>query len=65
VKCITRLFYIIEGAGTILVGEEEVRATATSAVFVPDGTNHGIRADAGNRLALMFIKSAGSKVGFP
>lgn len=57
------LFYVIEGAGTIRVGEEDVPVTATSAVFVPAGTNHGIRADDGNRLALMFIKSPGVRVG--
>ncbi len=54
------LFYVIDGEGTIQAGEEEVRVTATSVVFVPAGTRHGIKADAGNRLALMFVKGPGS-----
>lgn len=54
------IFYVIEGNGTILVDEEEVPVSAGSVVFVPAGARHGIRADAGGRLALMFVKGPGS-----
>ncbi len=47
------MFYVIEGAGTILVDEREVRVSPGSVVFVPAGVRHGIGADAGSRLALM------------
>ena len=54
------MFYVIEGAGTIVVDQEEVRVSAGSIVFVPAGVRHGIGADAGSRLALMFVKGPGS-----
>ncbi|MGE5754003.1 MAG: cupin domain-containing protein [Deltaproteobacteria bacterium] len=54
------IFHIIEGRGTILVDEDEVPVSAGSVVFVPAGSRHGIRADAGIRLALMFIKGPGA-----
>src|SRR5512135_1084668 len=55
------IFYVIEGAGTITVEEEEAAVSAGSVVFVPAGARHGIRADAGGRLALMFVKGPGSQ----
>ena len=54
------IFYVIEGKGTIAIAEEEVRVSAGSVVYGPSGVRHGIRADAGVRLALMFIKGPGS-----
>jgi mannose-6-phosphate isomerase-like protein (cupin superfamily) len=54
------IFYVIAGKGTIVVGEEIVPVSAGSVVFGPLGVRHGIRADAGDRLALMFIKGPGS-----
>jgi quercetin dioxygenase-like cupin family protein len=54
------LFYVVDGTGTIQVDEEDVPVTAGSVVFVPAGARHGIRADAGGRLALMFVKGPGS-----
>jgi mannose-6-phosphate isomerase-like protein (cupin superfamily) len=54
------IFYVIEGKGTIVIGEEEVPVSAGSVVYGPLGVRHGIRADAGGRLALMFIKGPGS-----
>jgi len=54
------IFHVIEGKGTIVVGEEEVRVSAGSVVYGPSGVRHGIRADAGDRLVLMFIKGPGS-----
>jgi quercetin dioxygenase-like cupin family protein len=54
------IFHVIEGGGTILVDEEEAPVSAGSVVFVPAGSRHGVRADAGIRLALMFIKSPGA-----
>ncbi len=54
------IFHVIEGKGTVVVGEEEVRVSAGSVVFGPLGVRHGIRADAGDRLALMFIKAPGT-----
>ncbi len=54
------IFHVIEGEGTIVVEEEDVPVSAGSVVFVPAGRRHGIRADCGGRLALMFIKGPGS-----
>ena len=54
------IFHVIEGGGTILLDEEEVPVSAGSIVFVPAGARHGIRADAGIRLALIFVKGPGS-----
>ncbi len=54
------IFYVIEGGGTIQVDEQEVRVSAGSMIFVPAGARHGIRADAGSRLALMFVKGPGA-----
>ena len=54
------IFYVIAGSGTISVGDEIVPVSAGSVVFGPLGVRHGIRADAGDRLALMFIKGPGS-----
>ena len=54
------IFHVIEGKGTIAVGEEAVPVSAGSVVFGPSGVRHGIRADAGVRLVLMFIKGPGS-----
>jgi quercetin dioxygenase-like cupin family protein len=54
------IFHVIEGGGTILVDENEVPVSAGSVVFVPAGSRHGIRADAGIRLALMFVKGPGA-----
>ena len=55
------IFYVIAGKGTIVVGEEVVPVSTGSVVFGPLGVRHGIRADAGDRLALMFIKGPGSR----
>jgi quercetin dioxygenase-like cupin family protein len=54
------MFHVIDGAGTIVVDEQEVQVAVGSIVFVPAGVRHGIRADAESRLALMFIKGPGS-----
>jgi len=56
------IFYVIEGKGTIVVGEENVSVSAGSVVFGPLGVRHAIRADAGDRLVLMFIKGPGTTV---
>ena len=54
------IFYVIAGKGTIVIGEEGIPVATGSVVFGPLGVRHGIRADAGERLALMFIKGPGS-----
>jgi mannose-6-phosphate isomerase-like protein (cupin superfamily) len=54
------IFYVIAGKGSIVIGEEAVPVSAGSVVFGPLGVRHGIKADAGERLALMFIKGPGS-----
>lgn len=54
------IFYVIAGKGSIVIGEEEVPVSAGSVVFGPLGVRHGIKADAGERLALMFVKGPGS-----
>lgn len=52
------IFYVVEGTGTITVGEEQGRVVANSLYFVPAQTPHGLTAD--SRLVLLFFKAPGS-----
>ena len=52
------IFYVVEGTGTITVGEEQERVAANSLYFVPAQTPHGLTAD--SRLVLLFFKAPGS-----
>lgn len=54
------IFYVVEGFGTILLNEKEVKLEPTCCLFVPAGTKHGIKADQDSRLVITFVKSPGS-----
>lgn len=56
------IFYIVEGKGTIIVDEERHEVGPKSVMFVPSPVRHGIAADQGTRLVLMFIKGPGKRV---
>lgn len=45
-------FDVIEGVGTLFVSGREVRACPGTLVFVPAGTEHGLRNDSGERWLL-------------
>jgi len=53
-------FYVIEGNGRIIVGEEEVPVNPKSLVFAPAGTTHGITAADDSRLVVLFFKAPAS-----
>ncbi len=53
------IFYVIEGRGTMSVGEEVIEVAAGSAVFVPATEPHGVTAADDSRLVLMFFKAPG------
>lgn len=53
------IFYVVEGAGTIVVGDAEIAARTGTTVFVPAGARHSIRADRAARLVLLFFKGPG------
>jgi mannose-6-phosphate isomerase-like protein (cupin superfamily) len=54
------IFYVIEGTGTIMVGNEDVPVEPTSLILVSAQESHGIRAAGDSRLVVMFIKAPGS-----
>ena len=54
------IFYVIEGRGTMRVGDEDVALQARSLIHVPAQTSHGITAAADSRLVVLFVKSPGS-----
>jgi quercetin dioxygenase-like cupin family protein len=53
------IFYIVEGSGTIVIGDEEAQVTRSSLYFVPPQTRHGITAG-DERLVILFFKAPGS-----
>jgi quercetin dioxygenase-like cupin family protein len=53
------IFYVIEGRGTMSVGEEVIAVSASSTVFVPATVPHGFSAADDSRLVLMFFKGPG------
>lgn len=53
------IFYVIEGRGTMEVGEETIELAASSTVFVPATVPHGLTAADDSRLVLMFFKGPG------
>jgi len=52
------IMYILEGRGTMLLGEEETEVVAESAVFVPSNLFHGIRNTGETPLRYMVILEA-------
>lgn len=53
-------FYVIEGNGRIVVGEEQAPLNSKSLVFVPAGITHGITAADDSRLVVLFLKAPAS-----
>lgn len=53
------IFHVIQGKGTITLDGEAVLLEPMTAIFVPAGTQHGIRADRDSRLVITFVKSPG------
>jgi mannose-6-phosphate isomerase-like protein (cupin superfamily) len=52
-------FFVIEGRGTISVDDEAFDVKANSLVFAPCGSRHGIAADKGSRLVVIYFRSPG------
>jgi mannose-6-phosphate isomerase-like protein (cupin superfamily) len=55
-------FYVTEGKGAFLVGEDTVSAEPGSFLLVPRGTMHGFRAD--GEMRLLILHSPGGFEGF-
>lgn len=53
------IFYVIEGRGTMSVGEEVIEVAAGSTILVPATVPHGVTAADDSRLVLMFFKGPG------
>jgi quercetin dioxygenase-like cupin family protein len=49
------LMYCVEGSGTVIVGEEEIKANAKTGILCDPMVPHGFRADAGERLVVMAV----------
>ena len=48
-------FYIVEGSGTALVGEEEIAVKAGDALLTLAGDLHGFRNDSNHKLKMVFF----------
>jgi len=53
------IFYVVDGEGTIVVGDAEIPARAGTSVFVPASAKHSIRADRRARFVILFFKGPG------
>jgi quercetin dioxygenase-like cupin family protein len=53
------IFYVVEGAGTIVVEDREIPARTGTSVLVPAGAKHSIRADRASRFVILFFKGPG------
>ena len=51
------VFYVLEGSGTIFIGEEEQSVSPGSLIFVSAQKRHGMRAANDSRLVILFFKS--------
>ncbi len=54
------IFYVVEGAGTMIVNGKEIPLKPTSLILVKAREQHGVRTLPDSRLVLMFIKAPGS-----
>jgi quercetin dioxygenase-like cupin family protein len=55
---VEEVFYVIEGSGTAIVGDEEVAVDAGDALLAPAGELHGFRNDSGASLRMVFFYPA-------
>jgi len=58
-------FYVIDGRGTISVGDEVHEVEPTSLVFAPMGEEHGIQAADDSRLVIIYFRAPGRKTARP
>lgn len=58
-------FYVIEGRGTITVGDTAHTVGPTSIVFAPMGEEHGIQADEDSRLVIIYFRAPGRRTANP
>jgi mannose-6-phosphate isomerase-like protein (cupin superfamily) len=50
-----KLYFILEGSGTVQIGEESASLSAGDAAFAPSGVTHSIRNTGADRLVVMAI----------
>ena len=53
------IFMILEGSGTITIGDEAVRVGPGSLVYAPADIKHAVQPDAEGRMVMMFVKAPG------
>ena len=53
------IFIIMDGTGTITVGNEAVRVGPGSLVYAPADIKHGIEPDRDGRMVMVFVKAPG------
>jgi quercetin dioxygenase-like cupin family protein len=49
------LMYVVEGKGTVTVGDEQIEADEKTGILCDPMTPHGFKADKGSRLVVMAI----------
>jgi quercetin dioxygenase-like cupin family protein len=49
------LMYCVEGSGTVIVGDEEIKTDAKTGILCNPMVSHGFRADTGERLVIMAV----------
>ena len=52
-----KIYYVLDGRGTFLVGEEEQELSQQQIVFAPAGQTHGVRNTSAARLTLLVFMS--------
>ena len=55
------VFYVLEGEGTVEIGDEEARVTADCLVPCPAGAPHRLRSEGPGMLRFLVIKLPGSE----
>jgi len=53
------IFMIMEGSGTITIGDEAVRVGPGSLVYAPADVKHAVQPDGNGRMVMMFVKAPG------
>jgi len=48
-----KLYYVLSGRGTFIVGDEEQDLDESQIVFAPAGSNHGVRNTSSERLTVL------------
>lgn len=48
-----KFYYVVEGEGNFVLGEERTTATAGEVIWAPAGVVHGVSNDGGERLTLL------------